>query len=219
MLRLFPQKIEVDNVKIQWVASGLIETNAGLIMSPETKEAVVIDPAEGSFLILSELAKAHELKIQAIWLTHSHWDHIADAFYFVEEFGSEVLVHPFDSENLLRPGSDGLPIPIPIHPIKKLSYFKDFISIGGYSFKIIHTPGHSPGSVCFYLEELDWLISGDTLFKGSHGAVRFPHSNPSHMRESLRTLSLLPPSTQVFPGHGEGTSIGDELNFLRYICR
>ena len=86
----------------------------------------------------------------------------------------------------------------------------DTIAVGDLHFKVIHTPGHTPGGVCFYCPEEKILISGDTLFKGTIGNLSFSTGRPALMWPSLKKLALLPPETQVFPGHGEKTTIGNE---------
>ena len=189
-----------------------IATNALLLSCTNTGLGAVVDPAQGSFHLLTQAAKKKNITIEKILLTHSHWDHIVDLARFVKELDIPVFVHEEDSENVYRPGSDGLPLLCPCQGIEKCKFLVDrqTIAIGHLSLEILHTPGHSPGSVSFYLAEQKTLISGDTLFKGSMGRVDLPGANPKAMWKSLRKLAKLPADVQVYPGHGEKTTIGAE---------
>ncbi len=197
---------------IETTPCGPAATNAILVGCEETKQALLIDPAHGSFKIFKKSLKQHGLKPLAIYLTHSHWDHTADADECQNYFQIPIFVHKLDAENVSDPGSDGLPQRISIKPAKVDGYLEDAqnCKIGEVEFEIMHTPGHSPGGVVFYFPKENTLISGDTLFKGSIGNLSFPTAEPEKMWVSLKKLAKLPPSTKVFPGHGETTTIGEE---------
>ncbi len=189
-----------------------LETNAFLI-APETGgSAIVIDPAlESTAKILRE-AKARKLVIEKILLTHSHWDHFADAKCLQEQTHALLYVHQKDAANVKSPGADGLPIlfPIPSARVDRFLEEGETISVGSLELEVIHTPGHSPGSVCFYIRSEKTLFSGDTLFHGSYGRLDLPTGEPQKMGSSLKKLLQLPAETRVFPGHGERTTIGAE---------
>ena len=110
------------------------------------------------------------------------------------------------------PGSDGLPCWIKIEGVVPTHLINegDSLVIGDLHFSIIHTPGHTPGGVCFYCAQEKLLLSGDTLFKGTIGNLSFSTGRPEQMWPSLAKLALLPSDTQVYPGHGEKTTIGNE---------
>ena len=191
---------------------GPLETNAILIGCPETKKGAVIDPSMGSTqAILQQAAKLH-LKIEAILLTHSHWDHFADAHKIKEQTHAPLYVHPLDQENVQNPGSDGIPLFFPIPGVTPDHLLKDgqVLEIGNLEIRVLHTPGHSPGGVCFYFHKEGILISGDTLFQGSIGRIDLPTGQPDQMWVSLEKLSHLPPETRVVPGHGGDTTIKAE---------
>jgi len=192
--------------------SGPFQTNAYIAACPLTRIAAVIDPAPGSFKLLSNFLSKNELRLERILLTHSHWDHIADAHSMKTAYEVPVCLHPLDSPNLERPGADGLPFRLLIQGVTPDQFFHDgeTFKVGQLEFLVITTPGHTPGGICFYCKEENVLFSGDTLFKGSMGNVSFPGSNPEDMWNSLQKLSLLPPETKVFPGHGPTTTIGSE---------
>lgn len=197
---------------IQAFPSGPFSTNAYLVACPITKEAVIIDPAPESTASIQNSIQQHDLTCKAILLTHSHWDHIADVHSVKELYSVPVYIHPLDAPNLEAPGSDGLPCWISIEGVKPDVLMQEGtrISVGQLTFQVIHTPGHSPGSVCFYEPNAAALIAGDTLFKGTIGNLSFPTSQPFLMWPSLNKLATLPPETKVYPGHGPSTSIGAE---------
>lgn len=191
---------------------GPLGTNAILIGCPETKVAAAIDPSLGSAGALIEKAAELGLKIEKILLTHSHWDHFADAGGLKTKTGAPLYVHFLDAKNLEHPGSDGIPLFFPIQPVSPDHFLNegDLIEVGKLKLEVIHSPGHSPGGVCFYIRDQNLLISGDTLFQGSIGALHLPTAEPNLMWQSLEKLSKLPPETRVVPGHGGETSIGRE---------
>ena len=188
--------------------SGPFQTNAILIGCTETKKGAVIDPSLDSAGPILQMAAKHGLTLEKILLTHSHWDHFADA----HKFNLPIYIHPLDAHNLEKPGSDGLPFPIPIHPVKATHFLKEgeIVSVGNLKLEVIHTPGHSPGGVCFYLREQKLLIAGDTLFKGGIGNLSLPTAQSELMWQSLAKLAKLPPETRVISGHGPETTIGNE---------
>lgn len=197
---------------IHAIPSGPFATNAYIVSCPETKKTGIIDPAPQSAASISAYIEKNHLIPEKILITHSHWDHIADTAALKELYNIPVYIHPDDAYNLIRPGSDGLPYWMEIRPVNPTGTFvdEDEIPIGNLKFKVIHTPGHTPGGVCFYNKEYEALISGDTLFKSSCGNISFPTSDPKLMWSSLKKLWRLPPTTVVYPGHGQQTTIGDE---------
>ena len=189
--------------------SGPLRTNA--ILFGGDGIGAVIDPAMGSADPILLEAEANGLKIEKILLTHSHWDHIVDLHKLQAKTGAFVYVHPLDAANVEAPGSDGLPA-IPIAPVQPDFLLEDgeIIKVGALQLEVIHTPGHSLGCVCFYLEKEGILFAGDTLFKGSLGRLDLPTGHPEKMWPSLKRLAKLPSKTRVIPGHGPETEIGKE---------
>lgn len=198
---------------LETFSSGPFDTNTFVIGCSVSKKGVFIDPAPGSFSELKKRAEKHSLNIEAIWLTHSHWDHIGDLAVVKADFNNiPIYVHPADAENVKNPGSDGLPLMEPIQGAEPNFDLVDglSLSVGELRARVIATPGHTPGGVCFYFEKENVLISGDTLFKGSIGNLSFPTAEPAKMWHSLKKLAKLPPKTLVYPGHGDPTTIADE---------
>lgn len=197
---------------LETFASGPLETNTYLLGCLRTKQASVIDAPLGMMKRLVCFLDKHQLVLSKILLTHSHLDHIGDAALLKETFQAPLFIHQKDSENLERPGSDGIPLFFPVKAARPDRFLVegDEIEVGDLTLRVIETPGHTPGGVCFYLPSHSMLFSGDTLFQGSMGRIDFPHSSPSSMWKSLKKLSLLPSQTRVFPGHGPATSIAAE---------
>lgn len=197
---------------IETFPSGPFETNAYVVGCPKTKEAVIIDPAPGSEKSISHYLKQNSLIPKEIWLTHTHWDHIGDVKKLKALYGLAVRVHKQDAPNLRKPGADGLPLFFAIEGVEPDFFLTEgeILTLGDMKWEVIHTPGHSPGSVCFYSKESKTLLSGDTLFKGSIGNLSFPTSDASSMWNSLKKLENLPKETRFFPGHGEPSTIERE---------
>jgi hydroxyacylglutathione hydrolase len=195
---------------IHTIPSGPFDTNAYIVACPDTGIGAVIDPAVDGFEAIE--AKAGGITIDKILITHSHWDHIGAAAKLKQMFHCPVYIHPLDGKNLESPGSDRLPCWVPIEGVKPDIFMADgeVIPVGKLLFKVIHTPGHSPGGVSFYCEKENVLFSGDTLFKGSIGNLSFPTSEPEKMWASLDKLASLPGNTVVYPGHGPKTTIAEE---------
>lgn len=196
---------------------GPYQTNTILLGCSKTKKGAVIDPAYLSTDSVLDFAEKENITIEKILLTHSHWDHFADAHALKEKTGAELYVHALDAPNLAQPGVDGLPIFIPIHPVQYDHLVKegDVVHVGTIAFLVLHTPGHSPGGVCYYSSENNLLISGDTLFCGCIGNISFPTSSSEDMWKSLKKLGKLPPETKVVPGHGPDTTIAAEKRFYK----
>lgn len=192
--------------------TGPVETHAILVGCSRSRKAVIFDAPKGSTPLLIEAMKRHALSPEIILLTHSHWDHLADVKELKAEFDIPVYVHAEDAENLRVPGSDGLPLFFPIPGVSPDGFVVEGqnIEVGDLEIEVIHTPGHTPGGVCYWIQKEKLLISGDTLFKGTMGNLSFPTGQPEKMVKSLNRLSRLPRDTTVIPGHGAITTIGAE---------
>lgn len=192
--------------------SGPFVTNAYVLVCEETAKAAIIDPAPGSATAINSFLERAQVKVDKILLTHSHWDHIVDTHALKAEHQAPVYIHSLDKGNLEAPGTDGLPLFGACEGVKA-DYFLsegEKIFLGKLEIQVIHTPGHTPGGVCFYLPKENTLFSGDTLFQGSIGNLSFPTAQPELMWESLAKLEKLPQETQVLPGHGDNTTIETE---------
>ncbi|MDN3509678.1 MAG: MBL fold metallo-hydrolase [Candidatus Neptunochlamydia sp.] len=195
---------------VEYFPSGPFETNAYILGCSGTNKGVIIDPAPDSAEALIDGSAG--IRIKAILLTHSHWDHIGDLKKIKTGFDVPVYVHPSDRSNVVNPGNDKLPLMFHIDGVEPEFDVQEgqIIEVGKLRVIVIETPGHTPGGVCFYLPKEKILFSGDTLFKGSIGNLSFPTADPQAMWRSLKKLEKLPPETVVYPGHGPSTTIGDE---------
>ncbi len=197
---------------VQCFASGPLDTNGYVVSCPETGKAAIIDvPFDVEGQIISYL-REKKLTPDKIILTHSHWDHFGGLAALRKEIPVPVYVHAADAPNIVQPGADGLPLLFPVegHCPEHQVTEGDEIPVGNLSFRVIHTPGHSPGGICLYCEEKGILFSGDTLFKGTIGSLSLPTARAEDMWHSLKKLAALPPETKVYPGHGGETVLRRE---------
>ena len=185
-----------------------VENNVWLIGDEE--EVLVIDPAHEPQKVLAAIG---ERTVKAVLLTHGHDDHIRAAGEFADEVDAPLYLNPEDS--MLWEAV--YPDRTPDVAIKD----GDEYTIAGVTLKALHTPGHSPGSTCFHVPQLDVLFSGDTLFSGGPGATGRSYSSFETIIESIRErLLTLPEKTVVYTGHGPSTSIGAEApNLDEWIAR
>jgi glyoxylase-like metal-dependent hydrolase (beta-lactamase superfamily II) len=199
---------------IECFPSGPLANNTYVLVS--AGEAVVIDPGPSCEKEVCSFLSEELLSLKAIWITHSHLDHFAGCKKLVDTFHVPVAISALDAPNLEQPGKDKIDLWIKCEAVTPtfLLRDKDSLSCGESIWTVIHTPGHSPGSCCFYNAEENALFSGDTLFRGTYGRCDFPFSDSHLMAESLHKLSLLPEETVVYPGHGPSTTIGREKSWM-----
>lgn len=192
--------------------------NCYLVSCEKTKKAAVIDPGSGSQM-LSKWIKEHDVEITRIILTHGHYDHIGAVEDLRREFQAKVAIHQDDAEMLNNSRKNlasfmGWDFTIP--PADILLEDNQVIEIGEKKLQVLHTPGHSPGSICLLLE--DGLISGDTLFEGSVGRTDFPGGDMRKLLKSIhQKLMVLNDNTKVYPGHEGSTTIGRERMSNPYV--
>ena len=171
---------------------------------------LIVDPGQDAADILAFLTE-RALTPKAILLTHGHFDHIGGIPGIIAKFpGLPVYAHPSDAPMFGHPMNQYPPDYPPIGKPPSLLDIRDAANeFPGLEFEVLETPGHTPGSVCLKFGSL--LLSGDTLFAGSCGRTDFPGGSMAAMRRSLATLAELPPETEVVPGHGASTTIGQEV--------
>ena len=194
---------------------GTFEVNCSILS--ENGKAIVVDPGADATRIRAELKK-QGLDLAAVLLTHAHFDHISGIPALQKAFpGIPVYVHPGDvpmfGHPLNQAGGEYAPIgrPSGVRDVETLAELLPGV-------EVIHTPGHTPGGVCYHFPGDRLLLSGDTLFAGSVGRTDFPGGSMTRMMESLSTLAKLPDDTLVIPGHGPHTTIGAERRYNPYMA-
>jgi hydroxyacylglutathione hydrolase len=192
---------------------GPLQCNCSILGDETSREAIVVDPGDDIPSILAILAK-HKLTVKQILVTHAHIDHIAGAHNLKRLTGAPILYNQNDLPLVgmmeMQAGWLGIPTPHVAPPDDSLEDGR-LISITGLSGTILHTPGHTQGSVCLYLPDHTLLIAGDTLFSGSVGRTDLPGGNTRQLLTSIHNqLLTLPDEVKVIPGHGEETTIGEE---------
>lgn len=189
---------------------GPFLANCYIVGEDMTGDGMVIDPGDNADDILGEISLL-ALSVKVIVLTHAHTDHIGALKEVRDATNATIAIHADDSAALTRGAvsrSLGFSYPTP-PPADRLLHDGDEIRTGDLSFTVLHTPGHSPGSICLFGEGV--LFSGDTLFRGSIGRTDFGGGSYDRIMDSLSNrLMKLPPATVVLPGHGPDTTIGQE---------
>lgn len=189
-------------------ADNPFETNCWLIAAEGSEEAVVVDPGFSPDRVRAILEAAGKRPVAAL-ATHGHYDHIGSAG---ELCGDDLplYIHEADELSLTDPGAWGSGFPVPPVPVKDVRTVVegDVLEFAGFRIEVLHTPGHTPGSVCYRTD--GFVLSGDLVFRGSVGRSDFPHSSPPDMRRSLQRFLELPDPLPVHPGHGPHTTVGHE---------
>jgi glyoxylase-like metal-dependent hydrolase (beta-lactamase superfamily II) len=198
---------------IQGWTVGPFAENPYLLACPDTGQAVFIDPGDAAERLIRAVDAAR-VTISAILLTHAHLDHVGALTGLRQKTGAPVYLHSADDALLQDAPHQWRAFGKQIEPIAPADYGLrdgDVIAFGHCELRVIHTPGHTPGCVCFYAPAEDLLIGGDTLFFQSIGRTDLPGGDTETLIHSIHTrLWPLPDTTRVLPGHGPPTSIGHE---------
>ena len=193
---------------------GQLQANCYFLI--KNNECLIVDPADEASFILEELQR-RKLNLVGMLATHGHFDHIMAVGEMQKSINIPLYIFREDEflidrlEETAKYFLDYSPVIFKPISIKHLIEIKN--KIRGFSFNIIHTPGHSPGSACFYFSGI--IFSGDTLFKQGIGRYDFSYSNKKDLKKSLDKLLKLPEDTIIYPGHGEKTVISDENDILK----
>ena len=203
-------------VRIEVAPFGPWQTNGYLVWDGRSPDALVLDPGMGAAGPLLERVSANGLRLHLVANSHGHIDHIFDNGPIVRASNAPLAIHPDDAYRLTEPNNYGFDVE-PSVATRDLREGEQ-LRIGDLVFDILHTPGHTEGSVCLYEERLGLMLSGDVLFAGSYGRTDLPGGNDEQMVASLtRLASEVPASVRVLPGHGAETTIGRELPWLRRV--
>ena len=202
-----------ESLMLETFPVGPLQCNCTILGDLVSKEAIIIDPGEDISRIHRRLTSLG-LKLTQILITHAHIDHIGGALRLKRLTGAPILLNENDLPLLqmmeTQAGWLGVATPETESPDASL---QDGLRVGldGYPAQVLHTPGHTQGSVCLYFAPLQLLVAGDTLFAGSIGRTDLPGGNSRQIIDSIHSrLLVLPEETQVLPGHGPSTTIGEE---------
>lgn len=202
---------------------GIVGSNCIIIYDTKSHIGAVVDPGILNADPVNDVITEHNINIAYILNTHAHFDHTVGNG-LLHHPPVKIAIHSADREMLLAgdvAAFFGLDYPSSPEPDMVLQD-KDIIQLGETDIQVIHTPGHSPGSVSFYIEKENTVLTGDTLFQGSVGRTDLPGGNEQTLLHSLKTYLNLPVDTVVLPGHGPASTIREEKRsntWLRYILR
>jgi glyoxylase-like metal-dependent hydrolase (beta-lactamase superfamily II) len=199
---------------------GIASTNCYLIADEVSKQAVIFDAPDHTVEPLLDDAEKRGLEIIGLWLTHGHFDHVADHEIVTRRFpAAKVLIHPLDEPKLKDPGSDVFVLPIVIPPRSADRHVEDCqeLAIGSLKVKVIHTPGHAPGHVMYHFADQRVLVGGDLIIGGSIGRTDLPDSDHSELEKSIRNVMKLPGDTKLLPGHGDVSTLDQERRTNAYV--
>lgn len=206
--------------KVKMMVLGPVATNCYILYDESSKDAVIFDPADCVDRIEAFLAE-EKLQLRAILLTHGHFDHVGVAEALREKYDLKIYGHEQEDSVVSNPahnlsmGMGGSSISF---HLDEMLQDGQLFKVAGFSLKVFHTPGHTVGGACYYLEEEKMLFSGDTLFATSIGRTDFPGGSYSQLVRSIEDkLMVLPDDVKVFPGHGEQTSIGYEKKYNPFL--
>lgn len=198
---------------------GPLATNVYVLADPASREAIAIDTATPSLAWISDALEERSWTLKLIVSTHGHWDHIGDNAAVAAHTRAEIAVHPADRHRLEQPKPLFAPFEIvPSVPAVELAE-GGFVRFGEIRLQVIHTPGHTEGSVCLLGADDGLLLSGDTLFAGGWGRVDLPGGSAEAMAASIARLADLEDRLQVLPGHGARTTIGRERVWMELVER
>ena len=206
-------------MKIEQYCVGQVATNCYFIINNETKEMLIVDPGD-SAQMLADRIRRENLEPKAVLLTHGHFDHAMAAEELAEMFGIKIYAHEAEKDTLKDPGKN-VSMMIGLRDVYQADVFvkdEEILELAGMELKVLHTPGHTAGGCCYYLEKEKALFSGDTLFCQSVGRTDFPGGSMSGIVRSIKDkLMVLPDEVKVYPGHMDRTSIGAERAHNPYL--
>lgn len=210
-----------DQLILEFLTVGPFQTNVYVVGCARTKTGVIID-AGGDGPGLLQQIDAHNLNLTMILQTHAHIDHVAALNDVIAQRKVPIYLHPDDGPMYQAAPQQGMMFGMQLAPLPPVDHWLtdgQCIAIGDLEAKVILLPGHSPGSVIFYFEAQDTMVSGDVLFKGSIGRTDLPGGDVQAMKASLAKLKTYPPQTLIYSGHGPVTSLGEELKTNPYLTQ
>ena len=209
----------MNKLQIEKQILGIVRTNCYLAVNKETKECIIIDPADEAVKV-RVLIEEQQLKPAAILLTHGHYDHIGAAEELAQRYRIPICAGSEEKEVLEDAGLNlsakhGISFTV---CADRLLINKEIAEMAGFQIQVLHTPGHTKGGTCYYFAREGVLFSGDTLFYESIGRTDLPTGSMTALVHSVNELlQMLPDSTDVYPGHGSATDAAHEKKFNPFI--
>ena len=207
-------------MKIVQNTGGIASTNCYLIADETSGQAVIFDAPDHTVAPLIRSAKTNGWDVVGLWLTHGHFDHLADHAEVRAAFpDAKILIHRLEEPRLQHPNTKFFPLPFTIPPGSADGFLEDGqeLNIGTLKLNVIFTPGHSPGHVMFHFPAEKVLVGGDLIICGAVGRTDLPGSDHSVLNASIRRVMQLPPETRLLPGHCEPSTLSEELAGNPYV--
>jgi len=207
-------------MKILSSTGGIAQTNCFVIADESARQAVLFDAPDHTVAPLLDEVARQGWDLIGLWLTHGHFDHLADHAIVKERFPqAKILIHQLDEHKLKNPVSKlfRLPFEIPPGHADQLLNDGDHLTLGTMPVEVIHTPGHSPGHVCYNFPQQKILVGGDLIIAGAIGRTDFPDCDENAMEKSLQRILQLPDDTTLLPGHGEISTLEHERATNPYL--
>ena len=201
-------------------SGGVAMTNCFVLADEASQQAVLFDAPNDTVAPLLDELQARGFDLIGLWLTHGHFDHTADHAVVTQRFpNAKVLIHPLDVPKLQKPGSLMFALPFEIPPREPDGVVNDGdeLKIGQTMVRVIHTPGHAPGHVMYYVPSEKLLVGGDLIIGGSIGRTDLPDSRHADLEASVRKVMQLPGETTLLPGHGQPGTLKDEMESNPYV--
>ena len=202
-------------MEILKACGGIAQTNCFIIADELAKQAVLFDAPNDTTDTLLDQCAAKGWDLIGLWLTHGHFDHIADHAVVTTRYPKcKLLIHRDDEPKLTGHYPQLFPLPFTVPTRKTDAYVNDgdVLHIGSIEVRVLHTPGHAAGHVVYYLPKQNTLVGGDMIIGGSIGRTDLPDSDFDQMRQSLKRIMALPDETTLLPGHGPISNLGRELH-------
>ncbi|MGE5190314.1 MAG: MBL fold metallo-hydrolase [Gemmatimonadota bacterium] len=198
-------------LRVSVMEVGPLMVNAYIVEDPDSKKAVVIDPGDDGDALLGEI-RTRGLSVEKILLTHGHFDHVGAVRLLRDATGAAVYLHGEDAGRMATARRQGLIFGLSVGdqpPPDVVVAEGDRIAFGGHEFLVVHTPGHTPGCVCYLCGKMAFV--GDLIFAGSIGRTDLPGGSHARLLDSVREkIFVLPDDTVLLPGHGPSTTVGEE---------
>lgn len=206
-------------LRVEQYVVGAVMTNCYFAVNEDTGELLVIDPGDSAKQLIEKI-KEQNLKPVAVLLTHGHFDHAMAAEEIAGEFGIPIYAHEQEKETLENPSINlcGMIGAREAYHADRFVKDKEILDLAGFSIQVLHTPGHTKGGCCYYIEKEQAVFAGDTLFHESVGRSDFPGGSASVLIRSIEDkLMPLPGQVKVYPGHNDVTTIGWERQYNPFL--